>query len=160
MDPTTADRMPQQGVAMVPTLVTYKAMAEIGVKAGLPQLNADKNEGVFEAGQSSIEVAKRAGVELGFGTDLLGEAQPWQNQEFAIRASLEPAADVLRSMYVVNARLCGMEGEIGTVAPGTAADVVITEVDPLADLAGLAEPDANIEMVICRGEVIVDRMAH
>ncbi len=160
VDSTTADRMAQLGVTMVPTLVTYKAMAEIGVKAGLPQLNADKNEGVFEAGQSSIEVAKRAGVELGFGTDLLGEAQPWQNQEFAIRASLEPAADVLRSMYVVNARLCGMEGEIGTVAPGTAADVVITEVDPLADLAGLAEPDANIEMVICRGEVIVDRMAH
>ncbi len=49
---------------------------------------------VFESGQQSIEIARSAGVELGFGTDLLGEAQPWQNREFAIRAEFEPARDV------------------------------------------------------------------
>ena len=52
---------------------------------------------VFDLGRQSIAIAKAAGVELGFGTDLLGEAQPWQNPEFAIRAELEPAADVLAS---------------------------------------------------------------
>ena len=121
------DRMAELGVTMVPTLVTYKALAELGAKLGLPQRNIAKNDGVFEAGQSSIAVAKAAGVELGFGTDLLGEAQPWQNREFAIRAALEPAVDVLRSMYVVNARLCGLEGEVGVIAPGMAADVVVAD---------------------------------
>ena len=66
-------------------------MAEIGAKSGLPQVNIDKNAGVFDLGRSSIAIAKEAGVALGFGTDLLGEAQPWQNREFAIRAELEPA---------------------------------------------------------------------
>ncbi len=113
---------------------------------------------MFEAGQRSIEVAKRAGVELGFGTDLLGEAQPWQNQEFAIRAELEPAVDVLRSMYQVNARLCALEGQVGVLAPGASADIVITAVDPLEDLAALAEPETALDGVICRGRLAVDRL--
>jgi imidazolonepropionase-like amidohydrolase len=157
IDRPTARRMAELGVTMVPTLVTYAAMRELGAKAGLPERNLDKNQGVFEHGQRSIEVAKVAGVELGLGTDLLGEAQPWQNRELAIRAELEPAADVLRSMYQVNARLCGLEGAIGTLTAGAAADVVVTGVDPLANLAGLADPDTALSAVIARGRVVFDR---
>ncbi|MGB7860554.1 MAG: amidohydrolase family protein, partial [Acidimicrobiia bacterium] len=121
VDSATAAQMAEMGVTMVPTLVTYAAMSEMGAKAGMPQANLEKNQGVFEHGQSSITVAKKAGVDLGFGTDLLGEAQPWQNREFAIRANLEPAADVLRSMYVVNPGLCGLQGQIGVLTPGAFA---------------------------------------
>ena len=78
-------------------------MAELWAKAGMPARNLEKNQGVFELGCRSIEVARAAGVELGLGTDLLGEAQPWQNRELAIRSELEPAADCLRPMYSVNA---------------------------------------------------------
>ena len=78
VDDVTARRMAELDVTMVPTLVTYKAMAEMGAKVGLPARNVSKNEGVFDQGRRSIEVAKRAGVALGLGTDLLGEAQPWQ----------------------------------------------------------------------------------
>ncbi len=133
-------------------------MAEMGASAGLPERNVAKNHGVFESGRESIELAKNAGVELGFGTDLLGEAQPWQNREFAIRAELEPASDVLRSMYQVNARLCGLEGRIGVLRPGAFADVVVTDVDPLASLAGLATPEKALAAVICRGQIAVDRL--
>ncbi len=152
-----ARRMAELGVTMVPTLVTYKAMAEMGPKVGLPERNVTKNKGVFEAGLRSIEVAKRAGVELGLGTDLLGEAQPWQNQEFAIRADLEPAADVLRSMYHVNPKLCRLEGEIGVIAPGAYADLLLTDVDPLTNLAGLADPERALKLVVRGGRVIVER---
>ena len=157
VDPPTAQRMAELGVTMVPTLVTYAAMRELGAKAGMPQRNLDKNAGVFELGQHSISVAKAAGVSLGFGTDLLGEAQPWQNREFAIRSELEPAVDVLRSMYEVNVRLCHLEGKIGRLAPGTSADVVVSEVDPLANLAGLADPDVALAAVVSRGRVMLDR---
>ncbi len=157
LDAPTARRMAELGVTMVPTLVTYAAMTELGPKAGLPERNLVKNAGVYEEGQRSIEVARAAGVELGLGTDLLGEAQPWQNRELAIRAGLEPAADVLHSMYRVNAKLCRLEGRIGRLAPGTSADVVISNVDPLANLAALADPDAALAAVICQGRVMVDR---
>lgn len=154
IDAEIASHMAAIGTVMVPTLVTYKAMQEAGAKLGLPQVNQDKNDGVFDMGLGSIEIAKAAGVELGFGTDLLGETQPMQNQELAIRAGLEPAADVLRSMYVTNARLCRMEGEIGVLAPGAYADVVVSRVNPLEDLASLAHPDANIAHVIQNGRPV------
>lgn len=155
LDEPTARRMAELDVVMVPTLVTYQAMAEMGAKAGMPQRNLDKNGGVFELGRSSIGVAKQAGVALGFGTDLLGEAQPWQNREFAIRAELEPAVDVLRSMYQVNARLCGLQGQIGVVKPGAAADLVVSDVNPLENLAALAEPEAVLHTVIADGQIAV-----
>jgi imidazolonepropionase-like amidohydrolase len=157
VDAPTAARMAELKVTMVPTLVTYAAMGELGVKAGMPERNLSKNQGVFELGQHSIAVAKAAGVELGFGTDLLGEAQPWQNREFAIRSELEPAADVLASMYRVNARLCGMEGEIGVLGVGASADVVVSEVDPLTNLAAFADPEATVAAVVAQGRIMVDR---
>ena len=154
IDAAIASHMAELGTIMVPTLITYKAMQEVGAKMGLPQVNLDKNSGVYDMGLRSIEIAKQAGIELGFGTDLLGDAQTWQNQEFAIRASLEPAVDVLRSMYVTNVKLCKLEGQIGVLAPGAYADAVVSRVNPLEDLAGLAEPAANIGTIIQNGEPI------
>lgn len=154
IDAPTARRMADLGVTMVPTLVTYQAMAELGEEAGLPRRNLEKNQGVFEQGQASIEIATEAGVELGFGTDLLGEAQPWQNREFAIRAELQEPAEVLRSVYQVNARLCGLEGQIGTLTPGASADIVLSDVDPLRDLAALARPETVLPLVIRQGEIV------
>lgn len=156
IDQAIAERMAALGVIMVPTLVTYKAMQDEGAKFGMPAVNLDKNSGVFEMGQASIEIAKRAGVELGFGTDLLGEVQPWQNQEFAIRADLEPAKDVLRSMYVTNAKLCRQEGKAGVLAPGAFSDLLISDVNPLERLSALAHPDAHIGTIIHRGAVVRD----
>lgn len=158
LDAPTAARMVELGVTMVPTLVTYRAMAEIGAKVGLPERNVSKNRGVFEAGQRSIEIARSAGVELGLGTDLLGEAQPWQNREFAIRAELEPARDVLGAMYRTNPRLCHLEGEIGRIVPGALADLVITDVDPLDDLAALADPEKTLAVIIARGQPVRNRL--
>jgi imidazolonepropionase-like amidohydrolase len=154
IDEATAARLAELGATMVPTLVTYRAMDDMGEKVGLPAANLAKNKGVFAAGQRSVEIAKAAGVELGFGTDLLGEAQPRQNEEFAIRAELEPAADVLRSMYVTNVKLCGMEGRVGTISRGAFADIVVTPVNPLDDLAALAEPDANVSAIM-KGGIMV-----
>ncbi len=157
LDAPTAALMADLGAVLVPTLVTHRAMDELGAKVGLPETNLAKNRGVFEAGQRAVETARAAGVQLGLGTDLLGEAQPRQNHEFAIRAELEPAADVLRSMYVTNVKLCRLEGRIGRVAPGLLADVVVVDADPLTELSALAEPDAVVSTIISRGVPVVRR---
>lgn len=154
IDRATAEHVASLGVVVVPTLVTYKALQEAGPKLGLPTVSQEKNHGVFEMGLAAVEVARAAGVELGFGTDLLGETQTWQNTELAIRADLEPATDVLRSMYVTNAKLCRLEGRIGTLHPGAFADLVVSEVDPIERLAALAQPETSLAAIIHRGRPV------
>ena len=158
VDAATAAHLAGLGTTVVPTLVTYWAFRDHAEKFGFPERNQTKNDGLFEQGRAAIGLFRDAGVELGFGTDLLGEAQPYQNQEFAIRAELEPAVDVLRSMYVTNVRLCDLVGKIGTVSPGAHGDLVVTDVDPLEDLAALADPEAALAAVVQGGRPIVDRL--
>ena len=158
VDAATASLLAGFGTTGVPTLVTYWAFRDHAEKFVFPERNQAKNGGLVEQGRAAIGLFRDAGVELGFGTDLLGEAQPYQNQEFAIRAELEPAVDVLRSMYVTNVRLCDLVGKVGTVSPGAYGDLVVTDVDPLEDLAALADPEAALAAVVQGGRPIVDRL--
>ncbi len=73
--------------------------------------------------------------------------------------SVQQAADVFRSMWIVNAQLCRLEGRIGVVAPGAVGDIVISKVDPLDDLPAFAEHETALSHVVQCGRVIVDRSA-
>lgn len=157
IDDATAKIVAASGSVVVPTLSTYFAMNEIGAEFGFPAANLAKNEVVLESGLDSVERAHAAGVTLGFGTDLIGEAQSRQNQELAIRGSVQAAADVLTSMWSVNAKLCRLEGRVGVLAPGAFGDAVISTVDPLEDLSAFAEHEKALSHVIQGGNVVVDR---
>ena len=153
IDAAAAACMARHGAVMVPTLSTYEAMDLLGRKMGFPEANLVKNSKVLEAGLRSLEIARDAGVTLGWGTDLIGESQARQRREFAIRAEVETPEEILRSMYEVNPKLCGLSGEIGTLTPGAVADIVLTKVNPLEDIAALGGDDA-IERVIQAGRPI------
>jgi len=56
-----------------------------------------------------------------------------------------------------NAWLMGLDGEIGVIAPGRIADIVIWDSDPTADITVLQRPD-EISVIIKDGR-IVDRAA-
>jgi imidazolonepropionase-like amidohydrolase len=81
-----------------------------------------------------------------------------QNQEFAIRARVLPALDVLRSATLVNAAILRREGELGVVTPGAFADLLLVDGDPLADVALLAEPEKHLALVMKGGEIALDRL--
>lgn len=153
IDAQAATIAAKHNAVLVPTLATYEAMEEVGAQLGLPLTNRQKNRKVYEAGIGSIEVARKAGLTLGFGTDLIGETQSRQNREFSIRAAVETPAQILHAMYVIGARLCRMEGEIGTLKPGAIADLVICRANPLDDIRVLAEP-AAFSHILKSGRVV------
>ena len=157
MDDPTASLIADAGAVVVPTLVTYQAMNDIGRQLGLPAANLAKNTTVLESGLESLERAHNAGITLGFGTDLIGESQPRQNEELAIRAEVQPAEAVLRSMWNVNARLCHLEGRVGVLEPGAFGDVVISNVDPLDDLIAFADHETALSHIVQGGQLVVDR---
>lgn len=157
LDDAAAKIMADADAVLVPTLATYEAMDQLGEQLKLPATNRDKNKKVYDAGLSSLEIARRNGVTMGFGTDLLGETQTRQNLELAIRHEVEPAADILRSMWVTNAQLCHLDGQIGTLTPGAVGDVLVSNVNPLEDLVAFSDHATALVNVIQAGHVVVDR---
>jgi imidazolonepropionase-like amidohydrolase len=136
----------------VPTLVTYAALAEDGLRHGLaPESNAKVAE-VLDGGLRALELADRAGVAIAFGTDLLGPMRARQAEEFRIRAQVQSSAAVLRSATTVAARLLREEGRLGVVAPGAWGDLILTRHNPLEDVARLADPEAEIALVVQGGK--------
>lgn len=65
--------------------------------AGLPEALAARIGNVLDAGIRAVEMAWRAGVTMAYGTDLLGVMHRRQLSEFALRAEVVPAADLIRS---------------------------------------------------------------
>ena len=154
IDRPTAGRMAEAGAFLVPTLVTYFAIDELGRKLGFPAVSQAKVKDVLDAGLASLEIAREAGVRIGFGTDLLGETHDQQSREFAIRARALPPLEILRSATLVNAELLGRPGELGVVAPGALADLLLVDGNPLADVAPLADPERHLRAVVKAGALV------
>ncbi len=113
---------------------------------------------VLEAGLASLEIARSAGVSLGFGTDLLGETHEYQSDEFAIRARVLSPAEIVRSATVVNAEILERSGELGVVAPGARADLLVVDGNPLENLSLLAGDGKHLDVVMKDGAFVVDRL--
>jgi imidazolonepropionase-like amidohydrolase len=153
LDQSSLDLFLRHDAFLVPTLVTYERLAAEGPEQGLPPASAAKVKDVLDAGLSALEAAHRAGVNLVFGTDLLGGMHRAQCEEFRIRAQVQPSVDVLRAATCNAARLLNMQGQIGVVAPGASADLLVVDQNPLDDVTVLARPDKHLRLVMTRGRI-------
>lgn len=151
IDAATARLAAEKGAFVVPTLITYRSMDRYGAEYGMSVASRAKNARVLAAGLSSLEICRDAGVQIGFGTDLLGQLHIHQSEEFSLRGEIFAAADIIRSATMVNAKLLRREGEIGIIQPGAAADLIAIDGDPLSDIA-LLRAD-HIPIVIQNGVV-------
>jgi imidazolonepropionase-like amidohydrolase len=141
------------GAFYVPTLATYAALAEEGIDHGLPAAQHRKVFEVLDAGLHALELAHRAGVPMAYGTDLLGGMHRRQLTELTLRAEVQPVADVLRAATVTAAKLLRLEGEVGVVAPGAYADLLVVDGNPLDDLGVLTTPERNLRGIVKAGVV-------
>jgi len=158
LDAEAARVMADHGCYLVPTLVTYDQIAEFGRQLGLPAASMAKLDEVLTAGLTAIEIALAAGVQIGFGTDLLGETHDAESKEFQLRAQVQSPLDVLRSATFVNADLLGKSGELGVVAPGARADMLGIDGNPLADITLTGGQGDHLELIVRAGEIITNRL--
>ena len=135
IDRATAEHVCGAEAFVVPTLVTYDALHRHGRELGVPEVSMGKLGEVREAGLHSLEILQAAGVKIGFGTDLLGPMHRYQSREFIIRAEAMSPFDIIRSATTVNAELLNHPGELGVVAAGARADLIVIDGDPLADIS-------------------------
>lgn len=157
IDPPTAELMKERGTYLVPTLVTYFAMDEMGEQLNLPAASRRKVHDVLDAGLASLELAKAAGIPMAFGTDLLGETHDMQLREFALRARVLSPLEVIQSATSTAAKLIRRVDELGSLTPGARADLLVLDGDPLEDLGVLSGRGEHVKAVLKDGRVAVHR---
>jgi len=161
VDERVAGLMAGQGAFMVPTLATYEALAAEGVSLGLPAESVAKIESVRSAGLQALETCRRAGVRIGFGTDLLGASQRLQSDEFRIRAQVQSPLEIIRSATLVGAQVLQREDRLGRLVPGAWADLLVVDGNPLADLSclwGHGGQGERIRLVMQAGRICHDHL--
>ena len=112
-----------------------------------------------DAGLRSLEIYRKAGVKMGYGSDLLGPSQRLQSDEFRIRAEIQGAREVIASATVIGAEVLGMEGKLGRIAPEALADLLVVDGNPLRDVSCLLGQGEHIPLVMKAGKVQFDRLA-
>ena len=154
VDAEAAGVMARHGAFAVPTLVTYRALVEQGPALGLPPDSVAKAHGVLKRGLQSLRILQDAGVKIGFGSDLLGDAHIRQNEEFLIRSEVQTPQQVLASATTVAAEVLRMQGQLGVVAEGAIADLLVLEGNPLESLQALSRPDESLRLIVKDGVIV------
>lgn len=148
----TAKLAAEKGCIAVPTLVAYDALALDGKELGLGAAEFAKIDIVRNGGLRSLEIMRDAGLKMAFGSDLLGQLRKYHCMEFEILAKVLTPAEIIRSATVIGAELCRMSGEIGVIAPGAYADLLVVDGDPLSDISVLQGDGAHMPAIMARGK--------
>ncbi|GAA5154578.1 amidohydrolase family protein [Microbacterium pseudoresistens] len=152
IDAATAEEMSRLGVFLVPTLVTYEAMGLRGASLGLNEVSLAKNAEVLSKGKEAAQLALRAGVRLGFGTDLMGDMEDEQLRGVQLQVEAIGAEEALHSMTAGNAEIFG-DASLGHLDHGAHGDAIVLSDDPIENPSALWEIDAHL-LVVQRGSVV------
>ncbi len=145
-----AKLMKEKGMFLVANLVAYYAMKERAARFGMTPESLEKNDMVIDGGLKSLEICKRAGVPVAYGSDLLGDLHVDQSREFILRSEVVSPIEVIRSATTIAAQVLRQEGRLGTLAPGAFADIIVIDGNPLKNL-GLFEGQGQHLSAIMKG---------
>ncbi|MEO8656266.1 MAG: amidohydrolase family protein, partial [Ramlibacter sp.] len=154
IDAETARFVAEKGAYIVPTMVIIAALVEMGRKLGFPPRSQEKAEYAWKQAISGMDLMRQAGVKVCFGTDLMGSVYDQECREFTLRSEVFSPLEMLRQATSIPAEMMMLESQIGCVAPGADADLLVVEGDPLKDISLLAANGRNLRTIV-RGGVVV-----
>lgn len=138
--------MKRRGMLLDATLRVYQE-GEKRAKAGGPPAYCS-----LDLAAALTAQAHRAGIEISAGTDGdtgAGAPYPGLFDELDLlvtKAGFTPA-EAIRAATLIGAKSMGAEAEMGTIAPGKLADMVVLARDPLADIANMR----SVTLTVKRG---------
>lgn len=151
MSDETMDLMIEKNCYLIPTISAGKQVAEKAKQPGFfPEVVAQKALEIGPKHQATMSKAYKKGVPMGFGTDA-GVFPHGKNAiEFGylLEAGI-PAMESLKAATITNAKLLGMDAEIGRIKEGFIADIIAVEANPMNDVATLE----NVVFVMKEGKV-------
>src|SRR3990167_5386237 len=152
IDAKSAKLLASKGGYMIANLVTYFVMKEKAASFGMAADMLEKNDIVLDGALRSLEVCKKAGVKVGYGSDLLGPLQVEQSREFMFRAEVLKPLEIIRQATVVGAEILRQEGRLGIVEPGAFADLIVVDGNPLKKLELFLDQGAHLPLIMKGGK--------
>jgi imidazolonepropionase-like amidohydrolase len=136
LDDATLAEMKRRGTFYVPTALALKDLGDQYAKGNLHPDAVPKYLAASKSHDRALRSAIKMGVRIAYGTDS-GVYRHGRNAEefkMLVAAGMKPAA-ALQAATVNAAELFGLEGEIGALEPGKAADVIAVPGDPTVDIS-------------------------
>jgi imidazolonepropionase-like amidohydrolase len=158
IDTPTAKLLAKSKGYLVANLVAYVAMKERAAQFGMSADMLAKNDMVLEGGFKSLEICKRAGIKIGYGSDLLGQLQSEQSREFLLRSEVMSPIEIVRSATTIAAEILRMDGKLGVVEPGAYADLIVIDGNPLKDLGLFQDQGEHLSVIMKEGRFHKNRL--
>lgn len=143
LDADAAKAMAKHEAFMVPTLATYDAMSRRGKEIGMPEVSLKKNAEVLDSGKGAVEIAKKAGVAIGFGTDLMGQLETEQLNGLRLQSEVMTPLELLRSFTSTNSQIL-QRPDLGHLKVGAKGDLILLPRNPLTDVSSLWDQNRTI----------------
>ncbi len=144
MDREAAGMMAERGTYWVPTASALRGIVDNGTEAGIPEEAVEKGEDAADHFDDAWDNALDAGVTIAMGTDAgtpfnFFEEIPME-LAYMVDYGLSPA-EALKAATVNAAALLGLD-DVGRVAEGYRADLVVLDDDPTENVEAWRDPDA------------------
>jgi imidazolonepropionase-like amidohydrolase len=149
-DPSLLEAMAERGIVLVPTLTTFHDLAERFAPEYAPTL-VDQAKRQLEEAYLTLGAARDAGVTLAMGFD---SGPPGANVAELVRmvdGGLTAEAGVVAATAGSAAALG--RPDLGEIAPGKVADLLVVDGDPYADARVLADA-SNLWLVLRDGRPV------
>ncbi len=158
LDAPTARMMVHRGTYLVPTLTVFDILPKEGRGAGMDAFLLEKLDVVSKRAKQGLDVAYRAGVKIGSGTDIIGPFQHLKGRELALKAEVMTPMEAIVSATRTNAELLGWAGLLGTLEPGKFADLIVVDGNPLKDMTLFEQGLKRVLLVMKEGRIMKDMM--
>ncbi|GAB3509199.1 amidohydrolase family protein [Spirosoma knui] len=139
MDDEAIELFKKHGTYYVPTIIAGKTVADSARMFGYyPALVTPKALAVGPKIQATFGKAYKAGVKIAFGTDAGVYIHGYNAKEFEymVEAGMPPL-EALKSALMTNAKLLGMDTQIGSVEAGKLADIIAVDENPIQNIKTL-----------------------
>jgi imidazolonepropionase-like amidohydrolase len=149
------------GMPIIPTATFLALVVELGQKVGAEQVQLDINRmrRHFDLLCELMHRARKLGIKLLVGTDTgnnsfmpHGELHAKELEIFVKHGGYSPMEAIVAATRD-NAYAIGLEGQLGEVAAGKLADIIVLRKDPLADITVL-QGGRNLSWVIKDGNIV------
>lgn len=132
--------------------LTYATMHRL---ANWEQFGNETTHAALENSRSLLPKARERGVDIAMGTDAGTVTENGENPielVHMVDAGFTPL-EAIRAATIVSSKMLGVDGTVGRLEAGYAADLVAVRGNPLADVSILSDPD-RVDFVLRDGNIV------